>query len=133
MEHPSDSRRDESYVLEAQKSLMESGAKLNTIAFNYAMEVNKALFEIGQNTIRDCAGLQQHLFHWPSPEDFITTQAEMAEKTAKGCKEGFDRIANVSSEIGRKATEAVQEVKESIRNVASQSSGSQQQGQGRQR
>lgn len=123
--------QDHDYAFEAQRYAMESGAKLNTIAFNYAMEVNKALFEIGQKTLRDYTSLQHRLVQCRSPEEFVTTQAEIVEKTANEYKEGFDRIANLSSEIGRKATKAMQEAEDSMRNMAKQNVGSQHQGQTR--
>jgi hypothetical protein len=122
--------RSAEFLAQAQKSALEMASQLGTLAFNYAMELNKTWFELTQNHLKQYASFPHRLAHCRTPEEVFSAQADligratneykerlsahasMIEKATQGYKEGVDQLANFGQRVAREAERAVQQAQE---------------------
>lgn len=132
--------REETPLLEAQRSAIEMASKFNTLAVNYAVDLNKTWFDLLQKQVQQYSILPQRLAECRTPEEVyfaqkdliekatqsykqdLSTYADMVGKATQSYKEGLDQLASVGELLRREATRTVRQGQKAVQTFASETS-----------
>jgi hypothetical protein len=125
-------------LFQAQRSAMEMASKLNALALDYAVELNRTWFELAQKHIKQYARLPHRLAECRTPADVYFAQTDMIGKATKeykedlaacadmigkatqGYKEGLDQLANMGEEMVQGTGQVLHQGQEAAQTLASQ-------------
>jgi uncharacterized membrane-anchored protein YhcB (DUF1043 family) len=110
-------------IFQAQQSVIRTGARMSKLAFDYTLELSRTWFELWQKQVKQLSDLPQRLIECQSPEEVVSANAELIEKTTQDYREGFNRLAAVGQEMAQEARQTAERGFERARAAAQQATG----------